>query len=92
LTGERYQKPVKQKRLIQNLSVDDYTGVDARAIGNFADGQFIGKLQASRVNGWGVIRMLHTFTGVHPGSAQGRRDWWLTRLWSLSMDALVMGL
>jgi len=49
-------------------------------------------VQEIRVNGWGVIRMLHTFTGVHPGSTQGGRDWWLTRLWSFSMDALAVGL
>jgi hypothetical protein len=36
--------------------------------------------------------MLHTFNGVHPGSSQGERDWWLAHLWSLSMDALAVGL
>ena len=36
--------------------------------------------------------MLHTFTGVRSGSPQYTRDWWLTRLWSLSMDALAVGL
>ncbi len=49
-------------------------------------------VQEIRVNGWGVIRMLHTFTGVRPGSPQSSRDWWLTRWWSFSMDALAVGL
>lgn len=50
------------------------------------------EIQEVRVNGWGAMRALHTFTGVRPGPAQGERDWWLTRLWSLCMDALAVGL
>lgn len=49
-------------------------------------------IQEIRVNGWGTLRMLHTFTGVRPGPTGGSRDWWLTRLWSFAMDALAVGL
>ncbi len=49
-------------------------------------------VQEIRVNGWGVFRMLHTFTGVRPGPTGGTRDWWLTHLWSFSMDALAVGM
>lgn len=46
----------------------------------------------TRVNGWGVVRMLHTFSGVQQTGLRAERDWWLTRLWSLAMDALAVGL
>jgi hypothetical protein len=37
-------------------------------------------VQETHVNGWGIVRMLHTFS------------WRLTKLWSFSMDALAVGL
>ena len=48
-------------------------------------------VQEIHVNGWGVLRALHTFTGVRM-NAPGERDWWLTRLWSFAMDAVCVGL
>ena len=49
-------------------------------------------VQEIRVNGWGVFRTLHTFTGTRANAPAAVRDWWLTRLWSFSMDALAVGL
>jgi hypothetical protein len=49
-------------------------------------------LQEIRVNGWGVFRALHTFTGTRANAPTAVRDWWLTKLWSFSMDALAVGL
>lgn len=49
-------------------------------------------VQEIRVNGWGVFRTLHTFTGVRAGAPLAQRDWRLTKLWSFSMDALAAGL
>lgn len=45
-----------------------------------------------QVNGWGVFRMLHTFSGVKIDEPGQKRDWLLTSLWSLAMDALAVGL
>lgn len=49
-------------------------------------------VQEIRVNGWGALRMLHTFTGTRANAPTAQRDWWLTKLWSISMDALAVGL
>jgi len=49
-------------------------------------------VQEIRVNGWGVFRTLHTFTGTRANAPTAQRDWWLTKLWSFSMDALAVGL
>lgn len=49
-------------------------------------------IQEIRVNGWGIFRTLHTFTGTRANVATAERDWWLTKLWSFSMDALAAGL
>ncbi|MEK7684533.1 MAG: hypothetical protein AAB466_03835 [Verrucomicrobiota bacterium] len=49
-------------------------------------------LQEIRVNGWGIVRMLHTFSGVQGTATRAERDWLLTKLWSFSMDALSAGL
>ena len=46
-----------------------------------------------RVNAWGIANTLHTFTGVpRRGEPDWQRDWILTRLWSLSIDAVSVGL
>lgn len=45
-----------------------------------------------RLNGWGVLDALHKFTGVKMDDPTRTRDWILTRVWSLSMDALALGL
>jgi hypothetical protein len=44
------------------------------------------------VNGWGALRMLHTFTGVRANDPASRRDWIMTSIWSASMDAVAIGL
>lgn len=49
-------------------------------------------VQQSDVNLWGVMRMLHTFTGVKMGDARSSRDWALTAVWAFSMDAVAVGL
>jgi hypothetical protein len=45
-----------------------------------------------RLNAWGVVDALHKFTGVRMGRPEQTRDWVLTRIWSLAMDALALGL
>lgn len=52
----------------------------------------IATIQEIRVNGWGIFRTLHTFTGTRANAPTAERDWWLTKLWSFSMDALAVGL
>jgi hypothetical protein len=46
----------------------------------------------SIVNLWGVIKVLHTFTGVQIDDARQSRDWALTSVWAFSMDAVAAGL
>lgn len=50
------------------------------------------RVQRIDVNGWGVMRILHTFTGVRAGDARNRRDWVLTSMWVFFMDAAAAGL
>ena len=49
-------------------------------------------VQRSQLNTWGVMHVLHTFTGVRAGDVRNRRDWTLTTIWALSMDAVAAGL
>ena len=49
-------------------------------------------VQRNQLNAWGVMHLLHTFTGVRVGDARNARDWMLTTLWALSMDAVALGL
>jgi hypothetical protein len=49
-------------------------------------------LQRNELNGWGVMHLLHTYSGVRPGDARNTRDWTLTTVWALSMDAVAAGL
>ncbi len=44
------------------------------------------------LNAWGVIRILHTFTGVRLDDTLNSRDWLLTSLWAWTMDAVAIGL
>ncbi|MBI3681115.1 MAG: hypothetical protein HY235_12050 [Acidobacteria bacterium] len=44
------------------------------------------------INTWGIMRVLHTFTGVRAGDERNYRDWFLTTLWVISMDAVSIGL
>lgn len=49
-------------------------------------------VQSTDVNAWGVMRILHTFTGVRSGDERNQRDWILTVLWAFAMDAVAAGL
>ena len=49
-------------------------------------------VQRTQLNGWGVMHVLHTFTGAPSADPRNRRDWVLTTLWALSMDAVAAGL
>jgi hypothetical protein len=49
-------------------------------------------LQRTQLNGWGVLHVLHTFTGAPAADSRNRRDWMLTTVWALSMDAVAAGL
>ena len=49
-------------------------------------------VQQGDVNFWGVIRVLHTFTGVQMDDSRNTRDWALTSMWAFSMDAVAAGL
>jgi hypothetical protein len=49
-------------------------------------------VQRNELNAWGVMHLLHTFTGVRAGDTRNVRDWTLTTLWALSMDAVAFGL
>jgi hypothetical protein len=44
------------------------------------------------VNLWGVIKVLHAFTGIQIDDPRQSRDWALTTMWALSMDAVAAGL
>jgi hypothetical protein len=44
------------------------------------------------LNAWGVLDAMHKFTGVSIDDRSRTRDWAVTRLWSLAMDALSLGL
>ena len=45
-----------------------------------------------RINGWGAMDALHKFTGVSRDDRERTRDWVLTTVWSLAMDALAAGM
>ena len=49
------------------------------------------RVTLTEFNVWGTIRTLHTFVGVNPDDARNRRDWILTTVWALSMDAVAAG-
>lgn len=50
------------------------------------------EVEETAVNAWGMMRALHSFTGVRSGDERNRRDWILTTLWALSMDAVSAGI
>lgn len=50
------------------------------------------KVEETQVNTWGIMRVLHTFTGVRANETRNQRDWGLTTLWVLSMDAISFGM
>jgi hypothetical protein len=43
-------------------------------------------------NAWGVLRGMHTFVGVSPDDPRKQRDWILTTIWAMSMDAVAVGI
>lgn len=49
-------------------------------------------LQRTELNAWGIMHLLHTFTGVRSTDPANERDWVLTTVWALSMDAVGLGL
>jgi uncharacterized protein len=49
-------------------------------------------VQRIDVNAWGVMRILHTFTGARIGDSRNQRDWILTSVWALSMDGVAIGM
>ena len=44
------------------------------------------------LNLWGVMRVLHSFTGVRMDDSRNERDWILTFVWALAMDAVAIAL
>jgi hypothetical protein len=50
------------------------------------------KVTLTKFNGWGVMRGLHTFDGVSVNDRTNQRDWFLTRVWAFSMDAVAAGI
>jgi hypothetical protein len=50
------------------------------------------EIQRMKLNHWGVIRILHTFTGVRMDDPRDGRDWILTTVWAWAMDAVSAGL
>jgi hypothetical protein len=50
------------------------------------------QVEKTEVNGWGVLRVMHTFTGVRAVDSRNQRDWILTTIWALAMDAVAAGL
>jgi len=49
-------------------------------------------VQQSDVNLWGVMKILHTFTGNVADDPRNSRDWALTYVWAGSMDIVAAGL
>ncbi len=49
-------------------------------------------LRHSTVNLWGVIKVLHVFSGASIDDPRQNRDWALTTVWTYSMDAVAAGL
>lgn len=49
-------------------------------------------LRHSTVNLWGVMKVLHVFSGVQLDDMRQSRDWALTTVWAYSMDAVAAGL
>jgi hypothetical protein len=49
-------------------------------------------IQRIDLNLWGVMHILHTFTGVRMDDSRNSRDWLLTSLWAWAMDGVAAGL
>jgi len=44
------------------------------------------------INAWGVMNVLHTFSGTRANNPNAKRDWVLTTVWVFAMDVLAAGL
>jgi hypothetical protein len=49
-------------------------------------------IKQTDVNAWGVMRALHTFSGVRRNDTRNMRDWALASIWVFAMDAVAAGL
>lgn len=49
-------------------------------------------VRLAKVNLWGIMKVLHVFSGSSMEDPRNRRDWALTTLWAYSMDAVAAGL
>jgi hypothetical protein len=47
---------------------------------------------ANQYNAWGIMHVLHTFTGISVTSSNQKRQWIVTTAWALAMDAVAIGL
>jgi hypothetical protein len=74
----RFKFQVSRPGLIADVTIDLASG---RAV-----------VQRNDLNAWGVMNVLHTFTGMRAGDIANERDWILTSVWALSMDAVALGL
>ena len=46
-------------------------------------------VEQTDISAWGIMRVLHTFTGVRRGDQRNDRDRVLTTVWALSVDAIA---
>lgn len=46
----------------------------------------------TQMNGLGITRALHAFTGVRLNDTRNERDWIMTKVWAFAMDAVALGL
>ena len=49
-------------------------------------------VQKTDRNVWPALTISHTFSGSRYNAAATHREWWLTSMWTLAMDALAIGL
>lgn len=57
---------------------------------NLAQG--VASVQHFENSHWARFRILHTFSGSRYNQPASQRDWWVTSVWVLAMDALAVGL
>ncbi len=55
-------------------------------------GQNRASIQHFDNSGWATFRIFHTFSGSRFNQPSSRRDWMLTTIWVLAMDAMAVGL
>jgi hypothetical protein len=52
----------------------------------------VAEIEQRGPGGWRLLQTLHTFTGVSLTDAERQRNWPLTYVWIIAMDALALGL